>query len=406
MLFWLLPLLSASSAAVFWLWNARLCRACDARLLEGEELLKAARYRHAMMAFDEGHILASRILMGRGDRAILCALGSAEALKRGGDIANAYEAALTAFMLCGERPPAPYSLRLYTLLADLSVENGYPHRAIGLRQAAVAMLRRSEPGSQALAEQLAKLGQALGSAGLTEHSAKALSDAAEVLRERAAEDPELNGVYADVLVQLGSVSSKLGDYQQADQSLRAALPVAVHKVPVLRELGVLHCAWSRFDEAFAFFEEAYRIQVRASGPSDTEVGLILSSYADGLRKAGRLDAAEETAARAVRLLEVNQHPAVVSGLGTLATVLLAEGNYSRAVEVFERADEASSIYRANPLDTAERLESHAVALEALHRALDAEQMRTGASSIRSALASAPPAEELFDEKFDHLMPES
>ena len=176
-------------------------------------------------------------------------------------------------------------------------------------------------------------------------------------------------------------------------------------VQILSELGNLYCTWGRYEEAFPNFEEAYRLQVRASGASDARVGLILASYANCLRAAGHLEPAEETAARAVKVLEMNQHPALANGLGTLGAVIAAEGDYSRAVEVFERADQASSVLDSSltPLDAAERLENHANALEHLSRALEAEHLRSGAEAIRSSLAAAPPADDLFRADLEELL---
>lgn len=407
MLFWFLPLLSLGTLAAYCLWNLKLCRACDAKLAEGGALVQVARYRQAVDAFEEGFALASRILMGQGDRAILCALGAAEALQQAGQKANAYDSALAAFMISGRQARAAYSLRLYTLLADLSEEHGHSPRAIGMRQVVVALLQSSCPNSKELSLQLRKLGASLSFGGLPVHAAIAYEEATQLLWRRVQDSPEDNADYAQALLQLGTVLGKLGQFQRAEDALQSArriVPAKAHSAPVLRELGTLYCAWSRYAEACTFFEDAYRVQVRASGPSDVQVALILTGYAECLRKIGRVDAARNTATRAVKLLEVNQHPALASGLGTLGSVLLADREYTQAVEVFERADRAASVCRSSPLETAERLESHAQALEALHRALDAEQLREGASSIRSALAAAPPADELFTANLQSVTP--
>lgn len=390
---WFLPLLSFSSLVAYGFWNAKLRRDCDALLLAGRALFEVARYRQAVDTFEEGFRIASRILLGRGDRAVLCALGSAEALRNAGQKAGAYDAVMTAFLLSRRRADSPYALRLYSLLADLS-EEAHLHRAIGMRQVVVELLTRAQPGSRALAEQLGRLGTSLASAGLTDHAVNSLERAAEIMRRRALHHPEDQPAYAHLLVPLGSALGQLGRFPKAEETLETALQIlrAHHQsTAALRELGALYCLQEHYDQAFALFEEAYRVQVRRAGASDAQVGLILATYADGLRKAGRLAEAEETAARAVRLLKVHQHPALVGGLATLGAVLLAERNFSGAVDVFEQADAASCLYQTSPLETAERLESHAQALAALHRALDAEQLRAGASSIRAALAAAPPA---------------
>jgi tetratricopeptide (TPR) repeat protein len=295
-------------------------------------------------------------------------------------------------------------------LADLSDENSYPHRAIGMRQVVVALLRRSGiPNSLPLAAQVVKLGAALSRVGLPEHAATAVSEAVEITGRL----PHSTQAHADYLVQFAPLLAKLGQHERAETALRKALRLErsihgekdQHIVPALTELGNLYCLSSRYDEAFTSFEDAYQIQVRAGGPSDAKVGLILASYAECLRKAGRLEPAEDAAERAVKLLEMNLHPSLASGLGTLGAVLLAEGNYSEAVDAFERAGAAAVFAEGSisPLDTAERLESHADALEHLHRALDAEHLRSGASSIRSTLAAVPPAEELFSAELEGLL---
>ena len=410
---WILPLLSLCALTGYWAWNARLRRDCDAKLAEGAALLETAKYRQAVAAFDTAFALASRITMGQGDRPIYCALHSAEALSQAGQKAPAYQAAMAAYMMADRQNECEYTLRLYRLMADLSEDNSFLYRALGMRQVVVAMLKQdvlrktASATSLPLAVELGKLGTALAAAGLPEHAVKALDDAAEILRQH----PEEARSYSATLIQMGPLCSKLGQYDRAETALKAALTLEKEQgadskgVEVLSELGSLYCAWGRYEEAFPHFEEAYRLQVRACGASDARVGLILSSYANCLRAAGRLQTAEETATRAVKVLEMNQHPGLANSLGTLGAVIAAEGDYTRAVAMFEKADEASTRTdsAATPLDAAERLENHANALEHLSRALEAEHLRSGAASIRSSLAAAPPAGDLFEADLEELL---
>jgi tetratricopeptide (TPR) repeat protein len=306
-------------------------------------------------------------------------------------------------------------------MADLSEKNGHTHRAVGLRQVVVALLRESHAkDSLELAEQVGKLGASLASAGLPEHAALALSEAATVTKVHLDQasvknetSSDLKKAYAEYLIQLAPMLEKLGQLERAVDHLKEALAIEQalfgdkdpSLVPALAALGSLYCNTDRFEEAFVLYEEAYRIQVRACGASDAQAGMILTGYATCLRKAGRLDTAEEMAERAVKLLQMNHHPALASGLGALGAVLMAEGNYARALDVYEKADAASMRAESpqSPLETAERLDSHAEALEHLNRVLEAESLRTGASSIRSTLASVPPAEELFAAKLDDFI---
>ncbi len=408
---WIVPLLSLCALSCYWLWNEKLRRECDAKLADGAVLLVAAKYRQAVTLFEEAFALSSRITMGQGDRPIYCALHSAEALAQAGQKASAYQAAMAAYMMADRRAQADYTLRLHTLMADLSEENNFLYRALGMRQIVVALLRKTAVNNRLpLAVQLAKLGTALANAGLPEHAEKALHEAAEITSDHL---PQENKTYTSLLVQLGPLQCKLGQYQPAEMALQKALEIERTQedksdsplVQVLGELGNLYCNWGRYEEAFPNFEEAYRLQVRNSGPSDARVGLILASYANCLRAAGRLEPAEDAAARAVKVLEMNQHPALANGLGTLGAVIAAEGDYSRAVEVFEKADAASSAIDCSitPLDAAERLDNHASALEHLSRALEAEHLRSGAAAIRSSLAAAPPADDLFTADLEELL---
>ena len=72
---------------------------------------------------------------------------------------------------------------------------------------------------------------------------------------------------------------------------------------------------------------------------------------------------------------------------------MASGDYEKAVNAFERADAAvvTRFSSGSPLETAQRLEQHADALQQLNRSLEAERLREGATAIRETLASVPPA---------------
>lgn len=411
---WIFPAVSLIAVFGYWLWNEKLRRDCDAKMKQASGFLESAKYRQALTLFESAFDIASRITMGQGDRRIWCALNSAISLTRAGEFEAAYQAATAAFMLADRQPRAEYSLPLYTLMADLSEKNGHPQRAVGLRQVVVAQLRESRPkDSLELAEQVGKLGKALASTGLPEHASIALTEAMEITKAHVEAGAELQKTYADYLIELAPMLESQGQTEQAEQLLKKALAIGqslfgekdARLVGALKSLGSLYCNLSRFEEAFLLFEEAYRIQVRAYGNSDAGAGLILTAYATCLRKAGRLDTAEDTAARAVKLLEMNHHPGLASGLGALGAVLMAEGDYSRAVDAFEKADAASIAgdVMQSPLETADRLESHADALEHLNRALEAESLRSGASSIRSTLAAVPPAEQLFSAKLDDFV---
>ena len=224
---WILPLLSLCALTGYWLWNARLRRDCDAKLAEGVAFLETVKYRQAVAAFDEAFALASRITMGQGDRPIYCALHSAEALSQAGQKAPAYQAAMAAYMMADRQNECEYTLRLYRLMADLSEENSFLYRALGMRQVVVAMLRKdalrktAPEASLPLAVELGKLGTALSAAGLPEHAVKALYDASEIMRQH----PEESRSYSALLVHLGPLCTRLGQYERAEGALKAALTI-------------------------------------------------------------------------------------------------------------------------------------------------------------------------------------
>lgn len=411
-MFWILPLLAGASLAGLWLREMHLRRTYETLCAEGRALLCEAKYALALERFDDAYRTAARVRLGFEDERVESALYIAETLDKLGESSAALEAAESAMSLAQQHDRnAPYRMRLFTLMADLSEKNGLGHRAIGLRQTAVALYRETfGVRSPRLAEQLQKLAGALELGGLPGHAAKAYQEACKITEE----SPDCRETHAACMAGLGHILVQMGDADAAETTLKAALALQrdiygdrdEHTAQTLAELAALYGETGHYDDAVRCFEEAYRVQSRLYGPNDARVGLILSSYAGCLRKAGRLDGATDAATRAVKLLEMHAHPALANSLGNLGAVLMAGGDYHKALDAFERADAAliSAPSSVSPLDTAQRLEDHADTLDHLQRALEAERLRSGAASIRSTLASVPPAEQLLDPAADR--PES
>jgi tetratricopeptide (TPR) repeat protein len=402
---WIFPLLALAVVAGMWNWNLRIRRRFEALMQEGSEALAEAKYPQALDAFEAAYRMAKQIRLDNHGPLVWSTLNAATALRALGEKDAALEAAHSALSLTkADQETADYSLRLYTLLADLSEENGLAHKALGLRQNAVTLYREAvHKGADplALAEQLSKLGAAFSRAGLPDHAAQVCSEAATIVGRSLPEHPERREVYAQYLASTAEMLVKAGNRQKAQESYENALSLQrelfgekdARLVPALAGLAEIHTQQQRFEDAIRMFEEAYRLQVRAYGPSDARVGLILSSYAQTLQQAGKVDSAQDAATQAVKLLEMHEHPALASGLAALGGVLMASGELERAVTAFERAD-AATVTRTtsnSPLETAKRLEQHAEALERLNRSLEAEHLRDGAAAIRETLASVPPA---------------
>jgi tetratricopeptide (TPR) repeat protein len=156
--------------------------------------------------------------------------------------------------------------------------------------------------------------------GLDLKDAGALAEARQALLKAASLDPE----QGDVQLELGIISGRQGDWEQAGRELEAARRLSPEDPRVVLYLGEVLWKMERRTEALAALREAIRL-----GPSDWQPHYRLAS---DLAQQGQLDEAAREYQEALRL-----NPASVKAKLGLANLLL---NLGREREAARQLDEA------------------------------------------------------------------
>lgn len=243
---------------------------------------------------------------------------------------------------------------------------------------------------------LAMVLRAEGHLGEAEAEARRALELVEATGRRGTTDE------ARVLVTLGSVLRQACRFAEAEERLRSSVAIYDRRddghpdmATALTELAVLLRATGKVDAAEDSYERALRIREQAFGRSDPEVARAMNNLALLKRDRGRLDEAEELLRDAIATWERtvgSVHPDVASGYSNLGLVAKSRGDVDAAVRHFRKAIATweEALGPGHP-DVAAGLNNLASAYRMQGRYADAEAAHVRALAIRrSALGAMHP----------------
>jgi tetratricopeptide (TPR) repeat protein len=119
---------------------------------------------------------------------------------------------------------------------------------------------------------------------------------------------------------------------------------AVSEAEYRNNLGTIHAAHAKYDDAVRQFETALDLNMRRHGRSHPNVARNLFNLAVTERKRGALDEAERRGREALALFKEllgDAHPSTVNAIAFLGNVLRLSGRYHEGLDLLERALEVT-----------------------------------------------------------------
>jgi serine/threonine protein kinase/tetratricopeptide (TPR) repeat protein len=212
-------------------------------------------------------------------------------------------------------------------------------------------------------------------------------------------------VQAEMLDVLGTVYTRLSDYEQADTLLNRALalrrglrdePLSIARS--LTSLGILHRYKGAFDSAEMFMREALAIRERHLPPRDADIATTLDELGVILSNQGNYEEGEAVYLQALQMRrEIYDKPHAVIGqtLNNLGVNLASQGDYESAEHYLREALEVgAAVFGADHVSLTPDLGNLGVVLEirgdyaaadsALSEALRITRLRLGESHYETA----------------------
>jgi len=359
----------------------------DALELELENVLRAHRHAIALASCSEHAPAADAAVIALGLEPLLSARGLSELR------AELFDATLAALDAVG----SPDLARR----AEAHLARGLAHRELGDASLAREDFERaldlsrhaSQPGLAAVA--LMRLGGIDDLVGDTELARRRFDEALALLgstpRGRLRTLRE-----AETYLRVGHAHRREGDLDRA----RGAIVASIDRyrslgrdeglASAIYELAVIEIFAARYDEAFASFEEGFRVAQR--GRIRVMTGALETARGCLLQDVGRLDEALDHHAEAARIFrEVGSRYREASALYYLATTHLERGNAAEAESILHRALERVEGVGA-PRYEALMAGCSAAALSLLGQSEAAERAMTRAESAARRVRSEPALE--------------
>jgi len=222
---------------------------------------------------------------------------------------------------------------------------------------------------------------------------------------------EASGGVLPLQISLATAYFDAGEYRLAEDVLKhAEKPTSgtVAHAELLNAWGGLHLVQSRLTEAERELSEALRI-IRQQPERQDLLPVVLNNLSGVETRMGRYAEGLNHGLEAVRLWQETlspNHPDLIKGRGSLATIQYLKGRFQEAHELMKTAIGSAEItYGAEDRTVADMLISDALVLDKLKRKKEAKAARQRAQQIRAGYAPATPDGAMWNVK-EAILPDS